>query len=49
MTEKLVYNRAYKRVRHAELKKGNTEEEAKKVASEQARNAVRIFLVEEAN
>ena len=46
MTERLVYNRAYKRVRNAELKKGNTDEEAKKVASEQARNAVQIFLDE---
>ena len=44
MTEKLVYNRAYKRVRSAELKKGSTEEEAKKVASEKANNAVKFFL-----
>ena len=44
MTEKLVYNRAYKRVRYAELKKGCSMEEAKKVASEKARNAVKVFL-----
>ena len=44
MTEKLVYNRAYKRVRLAELKKGSTDEEAKKVASEKAKNAVKFFL-----
>ena len=46
MTEKLVYNRAYKRVRNAELKKGSTDEEAKKVASEKARIAVQLFLDE---
>ena len=44
MTEKLVYNRAYKRVRQAELKKGSNDEEAKKVASDTARNAVKILL-----
>ena len=45
MTEKLVHNRAYKRVRNAELKKGSTDEEAKKVASEKARHAVKVFRV----
>ena len=44
MTEKLVYNRAYKRVRLAELKKGSNDEEAKLVAAEKARNAVKFFL-----
>ena len=46
MNEKLVYNRAYKRVRYAELKKGSTDETAKKRASEKARNAVKFFLDE---
>ena len=44
MTEKLVYNRAYKRVRQAELKKGSSDEDAKKVAAETARNAVKYFV-----
>jgi len=43
MTEKLVYNRAYKRVRQAELKKGSTDAKAKNVASEKARIAVLFF------
>ena len=44
MTEKLVYNRAYKRARKEEFKRGRTDEEAKKVASEKAKNAVKFFL-----
>ena len=44
MTAKLVYNRAYKRVRHAERKKGSNDEDAKKVAVDAARNAVKCFL-----
>ena len=44
MTEKLVYNRAYKRVRNAELKKGSNDDAAKKIASEKADNAVKFFL-----
>ena len=44
MTEKLVYNRAYKRVRNAELKKGSNDEAAKKIATEKANNAVKFFL-----
>ena len=43
MTEKLVYNRAYKRIRLAELKKGSSNEWAKKVAAHEARNAVEFF------
>ena len=43
MTRNLVYNRAYKRVRMAELKKGSNDGEAKEVASEKARNAVEFF------
>ena len=46
MNKHLVYNRAYKRVRYAELKKGRTDEEAKKVAVEKARIAVMYFLDE---
>ena len=44
MTKHLIYNRAYKRVRLAEVKKGTKDDEAKQVAAEQARNAVSIFL-----
>ena len=41
-----VYSRAYSRVRKAVLKRGSTDEEAKRVASEAARNAVKFFLDE---
>ena len=44
MRKNLVYNRAYKRVRIEELKKGRNDEQAKKVASEKAKNAVKFFL-----
>ena len=44
MTRTLVYNRAYKRTRSAELRKGNTDAEAKQVASEKGRQAVEFFL-----
>ena len=44
MKRSLVYNRAYKRVRSEELKKGSIKEQAKKVASEKARNAAKLFL-----
>ena len=44
MTKHLIYNRAYKRVRLAEVKKGTKDDEAKQMAAEQARNAVSIFL-----
>ena len=44
MTRNLVYNRAYKRARSAELRKGNTDAEAKQVASEKANQAVAVFL-----
>ena len=44
--EKLVYSRAHKRVRKAELQQGSTEEDAKRVAQEAARNAVKFFLDE---
>ena len=44
MNEKLVYNRAYKRSREAELRKGSTLKTAKKVASETAKKAVKFFL-----
>ena len=44
MTRTLVYNRAYKRARSAELRKGNTDAEAKQVASEKGRQAVAFFL-----
>ena len=43
MTEELVYNQAYKRVRLAELLKGSGLEIAKKIAAEEARNAVDLF------
>ena len=46
MKRHLVYNRAYKRTRHAELKKGKTDEEAKDIASAKGRDAVKIFLAE---
>ena len=44
MTKHLIYNRAYKRVHLAEVKKGTKDDEAKQMAAEQARNAVSIFL-----
>ena len=44
MRRNLVYNRAYKRARSAELRKGNTDAEAKQVASENGRQAVEFFL-----
>ncbi len=46
MNKKLVHNRAYKRARQAELQKGSSDEDAKKVAAETARNAVKYFLEE---
>ena len=46
MKRHLVYNRAYKRTRHAELKKGKTDDEAKDIASAKGRDAVKIFLAE---
>ena len=49
MRRNLVYNRAYKRTRHAELKKGKTDDEAKEVASAKGRDAVKIFLAERGN
>ena len=44
MEKKLVYNRAYKRRRQTELQKGSSDEDAKKVAAETARNAVKFFV-----